>query len=91
MSQSKKGSMVEAITNVGVGYGIGLLSNIILLGAYGIVISLRTQIMLTTWFTIISIVRSYCLRRFFNWITGRSGGDATKESRAVRDKGFKRG
>jgi len=73
--QTRKGSFIESLVNVAVGYTIGLVSNIIILGAYGIKVTLGTQVILTTWFTAVSIARSYTLRRIFNWITGRTECD----------------
>lgn len=67
VDQSKKSSLTEALVNVAVGFVVSMISNIVLLRLYGIHVSLHTQFFLTTWFTVISISRSYLLRRFFNW------------------------
>jgi hypothetical protein len=67
--QSKKGSLVESLANVVVGYLIALSSQLIIFHLYGIVLSVRTQAVIGVWFTVISIVRSFTLRRIFNRIT----------------------
>lgn len=66
MSQSRKGSMLEALVNVAVGFGIALISQIVIFPWYGVRVPLSTDLAITGWFTIISLARSYCLRRLFN-------------------------
>lgn len=66
MSQSKKQSLLEAITNTAVGFGISLLSIFIILPLLGIHSTPGKNIAITLYFTVISIARSYVLRRFFN-------------------------
>ena len=63
--QLKRHSLIESISNVAVGYGIALLSQIILYPIYNIHVSIFTNIYLGLWFTVISIIRSYVLRRIF--------------------------
>lgn len=67
--QSKKGSLAESLANVVIGYLIALSSQLIIFHAYGIVLSVGTQAIIGIWFTIISIIRSFTLRRIFNRIT----------------------
>ena len=69
MSQSRKGSMVEAAFNVLVGFGVALVSQLVIFPLYGVHVPLSTNLMITVWFTFISLVRSYCLRRLFNSFT----------------------
>jgi hypothetical protein len=66
MSQSRKGSFVEAVMNVAVGYGVALLSQLIIFPWYGIHVPLSTNIAIGIWFTVVSLIRSYCIRRWFN-------------------------
>lgn len=67
--QLKRHSLFESIVNVSVGYVVALLSQIILFPFFGIHISLKTNIWIGLWFTLISIVRSYFLRRVFTHMT----------------------
>ena len=66
MSQSKKGSVVEAVTNIAVGYIINLGVQLIVFPLNGIELSLCANVKLGLMFTLISLVRSYALRRMFN-------------------------
>ena len=68
MSQSRRWSMVEAIANVAVGYGIALASQIVIFPMFGVHIPLRDNLLIGACFTVVSIARSYALRRVFNGI-----------------------
>ena len=63
--QTKIHSIVESLTNVAVGYGVALASQIVVFPIYGIHIPLSTNIAIGAWFTVISIARSYIIRRWF--------------------------
>ena len=66
MNQTKLESFIEAIFNVLIGYGVALLSQIIVFPIVGIHVPLSTNIEIGLWFTLISIIRSYAIRRWFN-------------------------
>jgi hypothetical protein len=61
--QSKIFSLIESCTNVIVGFLVALLSQILIFPLFGIEVSLNTNIKIGLWFTVISIIRSYILRR----------------------------
>jgi hypothetical protein len=61
-------SMVETITNVAIGLIVSFLSQVVIFKYYDIHISLAQNLELTLYFTVVSIIRSYVLRRFFNSI-----------------------
>lgn len=67
--QSRLGSFGEALTNVLIGYGVAVASQQIIYPHYGIHVPLPTHFEVALWFTAVSIVRSYLLRRLFNWVT----------------------
>lgn len=67
--QSRLGSFLESLMNVAIGYTVALISQIVVFPFYGIHVSLTTNLMIGAWFTVISIVRSYVLRRWFNGLT----------------------
>ena len=69
LGQSKKGSVVEAIANIAVGVAIAFISQIIIFGHYGIVVPLMLNAKMTAWFTGVSLLRSFVLRRIFNRAT----------------------
>lgn len=66
MSQSRKHSMLESLVNVLVGYGIALAAQLLIFPLFGIHVSLQDNIVIGLLFTVVSIVRSYALRRLFN-------------------------
>ena len=66
MNQTKLGSLIESMMNIAIGYGVALMSQIIIFPLFGIVVSLSTNLWIGAWFTLISLVRSYVIRRWFN-------------------------
>lgn len=67
--QTKCQSLIESIINVMVGYLVALLSQILIFPFFGIHATIRDNLMIGLWFTVISIIRSYVLRRIFNHAT----------------------
>lgn len=66
MTQSRKGSLTEAVINVLIGYGINMCANFLIFPLFGWHISLRDNLLMGVIYTAISIARSYCIRRWFN-------------------------
>lgn len=66
MQQTRLGSFIESVMNILIGYGVALASQIILFPFFDIHISLETNMWIGAWFTLISLVRSYVIRRWFN-------------------------
>lgn len=66
--QTKRASLVEAIVNVIVGYGIATTANYFVIPLFGYNVSWTDSAGIGLILTVISIARSYCLRRFFNWL-----------------------
>lgn len=66
MEQSRYESLVEAIINVLIGFGISICAQLIIFPLMGINIALIDNLVICACFTVISIVRSYLVRRFFN-------------------------
>ena len=64
--QSKRESMIETLTNVGIGWFISFIANMLVLPLFGYNINLTDGVLISIIFTIISIVRGYLIRRFFN-------------------------
>lgn len=64
--QSRKMSLAEAVINTAIGFGVSLVTWIVLQHTYGIPMSFGDSLQITAWFTIVSIIRQYVLRRFFN-------------------------
>jgi hypothetical protein len=68
--QLKRHSLIESISNIVVGYSVNLLANFFIFPLWGWHITLKQNIEIGVIYTIISLVRSYCLRRIFNKVTG---------------------
>lgn len=64
--QSRCGSLIESVANIVVGFAVALVSQLVILPLYGIHIPIATDLKIVCWFTLVSLVRSYCLRRLFN-------------------------
>lgn len=68
--QRKKHSALEAIANVAVGYMVSVLANMFVLPLFGYAVTVADSFAIGIAFTIISLIRSYVLRRVFNRLTG---------------------
>lgn len=66
MKQSKIDSALEAITNILIGAGIALLAQLVWFPVIGKDFSISENLMTTAFFTAVSFVRSYAVRRAFN-------------------------
>lgn len=66
MRQSKRGSFIEAWANVFIGYGINFTANALILPQFGFHITLAQNLQIGILFTVISVARSYIIRRWFN-------------------------
>lgn len=67
MSQSKRMSMVEAVVNTAIGLVVAMVATAAICKVYGIPMSWDNNFIITFWMTVLSVLRSYVLRRFFNW------------------------
>ena len=65
--QTRLQSLIESCINVSIGYVVALLAQFAVFPLYGMQVSLSTNLQIGAWFTVISIARSYCVRRAFNW------------------------
>ena len=64
--QSKSVSMVEAVVNTVVGLGVAMVATAAICKAYGIPMTWENNFIITFWMTVLSVLRSYLLRRLFN-------------------------
>lgn len=74
--QSKRHSVLESLTNIAVGAGVAFTSQVIIFPFYGLHCSTKANLEITAWFTLISFIRSYLLRRWFNRKTVVSSASA---------------
>jgi hypothetical protein len=84
MKQSRAMSFVEAVANVVVGYGVAVVTQILIFPVFGLHTTLAQNLKMGAVFTIVSLGRSYALRRFFERIkianrSGDRGGHAEPE------------
>ncbi|WP_347267737.1 hypothetical protein [Paracoccus sp. (in: a-proteobacteria)] len=72
MKQSRTMSMVESVANVAVGYGVAVVTQILIFPIFGLHTTLAQNLKMGAIFTIVSIIRSFALRRLFEAIRMRS-------------------
>jgi hypothetical protein len=58
-------SLVEASANVAIGYGISVVTNMVVLPLFGFPVSGSQAASMGLIFTGVALVRSYCVRRLF--------------------------
>jgi hypothetical protein len=66
--QSKYMSLLEATVGQIIGFLIGWATNYLVLPLFGFAVSFTSSFWLTVVFAIISFIRSYLIRRMFNWL-----------------------
>ena len=66
MTQTRLGSLIEAIINVLIGFGINFTANMLIFPMFGFHITPGANFALGLIYTVISVVRSYAVRRWFN-------------------------
>lgn len=66
--QSRLFSSFEAVMNIAVGYFVALGAQLVVFPIMNIHIPLHDNLIIGAIFTGVSLVRSYLLRRLFNWL-----------------------
>ena len=66
MSQTRAMSAIESAANVAIGYGVAVSSQMLIFPMFGIHIPLADNLLIGGYFTMISLARSYAVRRMFN-------------------------
>lgn len=78
--QTKLGSLVEVIINTIIGFTINYIANLIILPIFfGLHVSLTANFVMGLLYTLISVVRSYVIRRWFNSYIHRAAMKIAKE------------
>jgi hypothetical protein len=93
--QSRAMSLVESIANVLVGYGVAVVTQILIFPVFGLHTTLAQNLKMGAVFTVVSIARSFALRRLFEAIRVRvtkpplrtSGGSVRRRLPYSRDFG----
>ena len=65
MTQSRRMSLIEAASNVMVGYALAVATQILVFPWFGLQPSFAENLAIGAVFTCLSLVRGYALRRFF--------------------------
>ena len=68
MKQSRLMSLVESVANVIVGYGAAVATQILIFPIFGLHTTLAQNLKMGAVFTVVSIARSFALRRMFEAI-----------------------
>lgn len=64
--QTKKQSVIESVVNILIGYFTALFSQFLIFPIFDINIPIQDNLLIGLYFTIISLIRSYIVRRYFN-------------------------
>lgn len=72
MKQTRTMSLVESLTNVAIGYGVAVITQILVFPLFGLSTTLAENMAIGAIFTVVSIVRGFTLRRLFEAIRMRS-------------------
>lgn len=67
MSQTKLGSWTESFVQVVVGYWIAIAVQVVVFPLFGFHADPHEHLLIGLIFLIVSLLRSYVLRRIFNW------------------------
>lgn len=65
MAQSRVMSLAESLANVIVGFGLAVVTQLLVFPLFGLHTTLAENLTIGAIFTLVSIGRSYCLRRMF--------------------------
>ena len=77
MKQSRLMSMVESLANVLVGYGVAVITQMMVFPLFGLAVTVTENLLIGLIFTAVSIVRSYALRRGFEALRVRQSARAS--------------
>ena len=64
--QTKRQSLIETLTSVFVGWLIGVILNLTVLPLFNYNITVTDSLWVSLIFTVISVIRGYLIRRYFN-------------------------
>jgi hypothetical protein len=65
MKQSRRMSLIEALSNVAIGCGVAVLTQIAVFPLFDLQVSLSDNLLIGALFTLVSVARSYAVRRMF--------------------------
>jgi putative flippase GtrA len=68
MVQRRLVSLVEALSNTALGFGISVYAGALVYPLFGVHFALHELTAITAIFTVVSIIRGYIVRRVFVWL-----------------------
>jgi len=71
MKQTRLMSLIESITNIVVGYIVAVATQFAVFPMFGLRVGIVENLWIGLAFTVVSLVRSYALRRLFEYIRVR--------------------
>jgi len=69
--QTRRQSLIESIANILLGYGVAIAAQLAIFPIFGVRLPLADNLAIGAFFTVVSLIRSYALRRAFNRWHGR--------------------
>lgn len=70
--QTRWHSFIESAVGTAIGFIVSLISQLIIFPIFDIVVSMSVHLIIVLYFTVISIIRVYCIRRVADRITERA-------------------
>jgi hypothetical protein len=64
--QTKRQAKIETLIQQLIGFGVAMASQLLIFPVFDIHINMTENFTIGIYFTIISTIRSYCVRRYFN-------------------------
>ena len=77
MKQSRLMSLMESLANVLIGYGVAVATQMAVFPLFGLAVTVTENLLMGLIFTVVSIVRSYALRRSFEALRVRQSAMAS--------------
>ena len=66
--QKKTHSLLETCISTAIGFGVAFVANATILPLFGFTPTLSQNFWITVFFTVVSVIRGYFVRRLFNWL-----------------------
>ena len=82
--QTKRQSIIESLVNISIGYSVAIFSQLLIFPLFDIHLPLHDNLLIGAYFTLISLVRSYLVRRLFNRQSASTLAEARKIKQAVQ-------
>jgi hypothetical protein len=78
--QTRLGSFVESLINIFIGFWINFFANLVILPLVGFNITIQQNFYIGLLYTLVSVARSYCIRRWFNGMIVKAAHKLTRDA-----------